>query len=203
MQAPAVMSLDAATLAGAAGTALNAAYAWPQVARALRTVAGLSLGTVFVGYMSRLAWACYAVVRHDLGLLAGQIPPLVALLMLAVILIRRRPARRARVAISFGLLSVAMLSMARYLPLLTVVAVTSAALTAVPQLLTPRTGEGAAGVSARMYVLAAAASACWLTYGLLVRDPMICLPHAVALPTSTIVAIRTVRIRRGTTPGPS
>ncbi|GGM36614.1 hypothetical protein ACFFX1_36970 [Dactylosporangium sucinum] len=197
-----MMNSDAATLVSIAGTALNAVYAWPQVTRALRTVAGLSLGTVFVGCTSRLAWACYAVVRHDLGLLAGQIPPLVAFLTLTVILSRRRPTLRARASISFGLFCVALLGMAHYLPLLTVVAVTTAALTAVPQLGTLRTDEGVAGVSARMYVLAAAASAFWLTYGLLVGDPMICLPHALALPISTLVAIRTARIRRGTTSSP-
>ncbi|MFG2043744.1 hypothetical protein [Dactylosporangium sp. NPDC048998] len=197
-----MMNSDAATLVSLAGTALNAVYAWPQVTRALRTVAGLSLGTVFAGYMSRLAWACYAVVRHDLGLLAGQIPPLAAFLTLTVILSRQQSALRTRASISFGLLSVAMLGTAHYLPLLTVVAVTSAALTAVPQLLAPRTEEGVAGVSARMYVLAAAASAFWLTYGLLVGDPIVCLPHVLALPTSILVAIRTARIRRSTTPGP-
>ncbi|GAA4263360.1 hypothetical protein [Dactylosporangium darangshiense] len=197
-----MMNSDAATLVSVVGTTLNAIYAWPQVTRALGSVAGVSLGTVLVGYMSRLAWACYALVRHDLGLLAGQIPPLAALLVLMVILICKRPTLRVRVLISFGLLSVAILSVAHNVPLLTGVAVTTAALAAVPQLLTPRTDEGVAGVSARTYVLAAAASAFWLTYGLLAGDPMICLPHAVALPTSTLVAIRTARMRRRTTPSP-
>lgn len=184
-----------ATLVSVAGTALNAAYAWPQVLRGLRTVAGVSLSTAFLGYVSRLAWACYAVAHHDLGLLAGQAPPLLAFLTLTVVVIRLRPALRTRALISLGLLSIGTLGTALCPPLLAAVAVTTAALTAVPQLLTPRTDEGVAGVSARMYVLAAAASASWLTYGLLVADPMICLPHALALPASTLVAIRTVHMR--------
>jgi uncharacterized protein with PQ loop repeat len=151
---------------------------------------------VSLGYVSRLAWACYAVARHDLALLAGQTPPVVAFLTLTVVLSRQRPELRTRALISLGLLSIGTLSMAHCLPLLTTLAVTTAALTAVPQLLTLRTGEGAAGVSQCMYVIAATASASWLTYGLLAGDPTICLPHVLVLPASTLVAIRTARLHR-------
>lgn len=189
------MTWDVTALVSVAGTALNAVYAWPQVTRALRTVVGLSLGTVLLGYVSRLAWACYAVVRHDLGLLAGQLPPALAFLTLAVVVIRRRPALRTRALVSLGLFSSGTLGVAWCLPLLSAVAVATAALTAVPQLLAPATPGAAAGVSGRMYVLAAAASATWLTYGLLLGDPVIYLSHALILPTSALVAVRAAYVR--------
>jgi uncharacterized protein with PQ loop repeat len=186
------MTSGAAILVSAGGTALNAVYAWPQVARARRTTAGLSAATTFLGYESRLAWTGYAATRHDLGLLAGQAPPAMAFFMLIVVMSRQRPESRIRIWISLGLLTIATLAMGYCRPLLACVAVTTAALTAVPQLLALRTGQ-AAGVSAGMYVIAAAASASWLTYGLLVGDLTICLPNFLVLPTTILVAIWTMQ----------
>ncbi|MEV4754549.1 hypothetical protein AB0J86_05450 [Micromonospora sp. NPDC049559] len=189
------MTREIVILASATGTALNAVYVWPQVTRAARTTAGLATGTVLLGCTARLAWTCYAVIQHDPGLLAGQTPPALAFLTLAVLVIVRQPARRTRVVTALALGSAATLAAAWYPPLLATIAIATAAVTAVPQLFGPFTPGAAAGVSGHTYALAATASAIWLSYGLLTANPTVYLTHALILPTSVLVAIR-IRLAR-------
>ena len=53
--------------------------------------------------------------------------------------------------------------------------------------------ERLAGVSVLTYVLIAAASTCWLIYGVLVDEPLISAPHLLLLPTALITAAVTSR----------
>jgi uncharacterized protein with PQ loop repeat len=45
-----------------------------------------------------------------------------------------------------------------------------------------------AGVSVATYLLIAAASACWLVYGVLVDELLISAPHVLLLPTALVTA---------------
>ena len=53
-----------------------------------------------------------------------------------------------------------------------------------------------AGVSVPTYLLIAAASSCWLSYGVAVDQPLISAPHYVLLPTALVVAALAARSQR-------
>lgn len=77
-------------------------------------------------------------------------------------------------------------------------AVVTGAVVAVPQMVRALTDrDRLAGVSVPTYLLMVATSTCWLCYGLLINEMMICLAHAILLPTSLVVALAAMRSQTG------
>ncbi|NNG19708.1 hypothetical protein HJ590_08980 [Naumannella sp. ID2617S] len=184
-----------ATALGVLGVVLNQLFIWPQVARARRSLVGLSPGTVVAGWFARVLWSVYAVLVADLKLALGQVPIALGFLILAVLLGRGRVETRRFLVI--GVVGTAVVCAAASLsrPVLAVVAVAVAAVVNLPQLVQVlRDPERVSGVSPLMYWLIAAASATWLGYGA-VTDWVIALPHLVLLPSGVIVAVIATRGR--------
>jgi uncharacterized protein with PQ loop repeat len=77
------------------------------------------------------------------------------------------------------------------------VAVVTAAVVNLPQMVRALTDrDKLAGVSVPTYLLIAAASACWLLYGVLVDEPLISAPHLLLLPTTLLTAWLAARSQR-------
>ncbi|OYN98738.1 hypothetical protein CGZ95_11690 [Enemella evansiae] len=185
-----------ATVLGVLGVVLNQLFIWPQVARARRSLIGISPGTVVAGWFARLLWSVYAVVIADWTLALGQLPIALGFGLLALLLARGRPETRWFLLIGLLATGAVTLAAAYSRPLLAALAVGVAAVVNLPQLVgvlrdPHRVGE----VSPLMYWLVAAASATWLGYGLL-TDWVISLPHFLLLPSGIVVAVIATRGRR-------
>lgn len=189
-----------ATVLGVLGVVLNQLFIWPQVARACRSLVGISPGTVVAGWFARLLWSVYAVLAADLKLALGQLPIALGFGVLAVLLGRGRPETRRFLLIGMLATAGATLAAAYWRPGLAVLAVVVAAGVNLPQLVgVLRNPDRVAGVSPLMYWLIAAASATWLGYGLIV-DWVISVPHFLLLPSGIVVAVIATLGRRRSDP---
>ena len=181
--------MTAAAVLGTVGVVLNQVFIWPQVARALRTVEGLAALTVLGGLAARSAWTVYGAHLHDRALVLGNATVTVGFAVLLVLLVRATP-RRAPLLL--GAAAVVVLVGAAALAgggVLGWVAVVAAAVVNLPQMLRAVADpHRLAGVSVPTYLLIALASACWLSYGLAVHEPLISAPHYVLLPTALVTA---------------
>ncbi|MDP9436709.1 MAG: PQ-loop domain-containing transporter, partial [Actinomycetota bacterium] len=174
---------------GAVGVVLNQVFIWPQVLRGLRTVEGVAALTVLGGLLARAAWTVYGAALGDLALVLGNVTVTVGFLLLLVLLARAAdrplPLVAGGAAVGLPVLAASLAGGA----VLGWTAVVTAAVVNLPQmvraLLDPHRLEG---VSVPTYLLIAAASSCWLLYGVVVREPLISAPHYVLLPTALVVA---------------
>ncbi|MEJ7690253.1 MAG: hypothetical protein WKF76_07375 [Nocardioidaceae bacterium] len=174
---------------GATGVVLNQLFIWPQVWRARRTLEGVSLLTALSGVLARLAWSVYGWQTGDVALIAGNVTVTVGFLFLVVMLARGEVASWPRVTISTAAVVAGVLAAATSTVVLAWVAVLSAGVVVIPQLVRALAEpDRLAGVSTVMYVLVATASACWLAYGIVVDDLIISAPHFVLLPTAMLTA---------------
>lgn len=188
--------MSAAQVVGTVGVALNQVFIWPQVRRALTTVEGLAALTVLGGLLARTTWTVYGAALGDTALVLGNATVATGFLVLLLLLARagRRPALLGGAA---AVAAVTVLSAVAGQAVLGAVAVVSAAVVNLPQMLRAlRDPDRLAGVSVPTYCLVALASACWLTYGVLVRQPLITAPHLVLLPTAVVTAAVAARSRR-------
>lgn len=176
-------------LVGALGVLLNQVFIWPQVRRALTTVEGVAALSVLGGLLARATWAVYGLTLGDLALILGNVTVAVGFALLLALLVRQTD--RA-VELAAGTAAVGAIVLAAALSSVTVlgwVAVVTAAVVNLPQMVRALTDrERLAGVSVPTYLLIAAASTCWLSYGLLVDEPLISAPHVLLLPTALITA---------------
>ena len=181
--------LSAATVVGTLGVLLNQVFIWPQVLRAVRTAEGIAALTVLGGLLARISWTAYGAVLGDVALVVGNVTVATGFLLLLVVLVRRH---RRPVALALSGLGVAAaVAVAAYAgdTVLAWLAVTSAAVVNLPQMVRALSDrDRLAGVSVPTYLLIAAASACWLTYGVLVQEAFISAPHLVLLPTALVTA---------------
>ncbi|CAM4027579.1 hypothetical protein [Helcobacillus massiliensis] len=188
-----------ASIAGVLGIALNCLLAWPQVARAFRSVEGIALGTIIAGFTGRVLWSVHALQGSgvDVPLLVGQVPIAIGFAVIAFLVGRARPELRGRLLLT--LLSILAVVVGTSLLSPAAVAAAAVVVTAVinlPQMVRViRRPDSAAGVSAAMYWLTAAASASWIVYGALSGDWTIPLPHLLLLPTGVITALAVQRSR--------
>ena len=189
--------MTVAVVLGAVGVVLNQVFIWPQVVRGLRTVEGVAALTVLGGLLARATWTVYGAVLGDLALVLGNVTVTVGFLLLLVLLVR---AADRPVPLVGGGVAVALAVLAASLAgglVLGWVAVVTAAVVNLPQmvraLLDP---HRLAGVSVPTYLLVAAASSCWLSYGVAVHEPLISAPHYVLLPTALMVAGLAARSQR-------
>ena len=176
-------------MVGTLGVLLNQVFIWPQVLRAVRTAEGIAALTVLGGLLARISWTAYGAVLGDVALVVGNVTVATGFLLLLVVLVRRH--RRPVVLALSGLGVAAVVAVAAYAgdTVLAWLAVTSAAVVNLPQMVRALSDrDRLAGVSVPTYLLIAAASACWLTYGVLVRDAFISAPHLVLLPTALVTA---------------
>lgn len=173
------------------GVLLNQVFIWPQVWRARRNVEGLASLTVLSGLLARAAWTAYGLVAGDVALIAGNLSVAVGFTVLVALLARADRSRAAGLLLAaLGVVVGAATAAAVSHPVLVVLAVTSAAVVNLPQMLRALSDRHRlAGVSAPTYWLIAAASTCWLLYGLLVRDLVISAPHVLLLPTAVVTAV--------------
>ncbi len=179
----------AAPVVGVVGVLLNQVFIWPQVRRALVTAEGVAALTVLGGLLARTAWTAYGSVLDDAALVVGNLTVAIGFLVLLLVLARSgRPVRP--LAAAGVLVAVVVAASAAAGPLvLGWVAVVSAAVVNLPQMVRALTDrDRLAGVSVPTYLLVAAASSCWLTYGVLRRDPLISAPHLLLLPTALATA---------------
>ncbi|MCQ9367237.1 hypothetical protein NQ038_14605 [Brevibacterium sp. 50QC2O2] len=196
-----------AMVLGTLGIIFNVFLAWPQVWRAARVGAeGVAIGTVLIGFLARALWSAYAVRLHDPTLFIGQAPAGLGLLAVAFFVSRdrRHVSRRAAWTMWTGLVvAVAVSSVIVMISpvIFTVLAVGIAAIASLPQLFRVLAApERSSGVSVAMQWFTAAASTCWLTYGLVTGNWVISLPHLVLLPAAVITACVVLRARRSPAP---
>lgn len=171
------------------GVVLNQVFIWPQVLRAVRTAEGIAALTVLGGLLARISRTAYGVVLGDAALVVGNITVATGFLILLIVLVRRH--RRPVVLMASGCGVAAVVAVATYADstVLAWLAVISAALVNLPQMVRAVSNPARlAGVSVSTYLLIAAASACWLTYGVLVHNALISAPHLVLLPTALVTA---------------
>jgi uncharacterized protein with PQ loop repeat len=176
---------------GVVGVALNQVFIWPQVWRARRSVQGVAPLTALGGLLARAAWTAYGLVVSDVALVAGNLTVAAGFAVLVGLLARADPARRIWLSLAAAAMVVAPAALvALSIRVLAVLAVASAAVVNVPQMLRAVTDRRRlAGVSAATYWLVAAASACWLTYGVVVDNLVISAPHMLLLPTAVFTAV--------------
>jgi uncharacterized protein with PQ loop repeat len=176
---------------GIVGVALNQVFIWPQVWRARRSVQGVAPLTALGGLLARAAWSAYGLVVSDVALVAGNLTVAAGFAALLGLLARADPARRIWLALAAATVVAAPAALvALSIRVLAVLAVASAAVVNVPQMLRAMTDRRRlAGVSAATYWLIAAASACWLTYGVVVGNLVISAPHMLLLPTAVVTAV--------------
>ncbi len=190
--------MSSAYVVGTIGVALNQVFIWPQVRRACSTVEGLAALSVLGGLLARTTWTVYGAALGDPALVLGNVTVATGFLLLLLLLAR---AQRATVLLAGGV-AVAAVALGAALAgevVLGWVAVVSAAVVNLPQMLQAlRDPRRLAGVSVPTYCLIALASACWLSYGLLVHEPLITAPHLLLLPTALVTAVMAARSHRPT-----
>jgi uncharacterized protein with PQ loop repeat len=174
---------------GVLGVALNQVFIWPQVWRARRDVQGVAPLTALGGLLARAAWAAYGLVVADVALVAGNLTVAVGFAALVVLLARAARGHRLWLVLAAVVgIPVVLAAVSHWA--LAVLAVGSAAVVNVPQMLRAMVDrQRLAGVSAATYWLVAAASGCWLLYGLVVRNLVISAPHMLLLPTAVVTAV--------------
>ena len=196
--------MSAADVLGTIGVLLNQVFIWPQVARALRTVEGVAALSVLGGLLARSTWTLYGARLGDLALVLGNATVTVGFAALLVLLLR---ASGRRLALLGGAAAGAALVLAAHLSgpaVLGWVAVVSAAVVNLPQMLRALADpQRLAGVSVPTYLLVSLASACWLSYGVAVREPLISAPHLLLLPTGLATAWLAARSQRRARVGPA
>ena len=181
--------MTVAAVLGAVGVVLNQVFIWPQVARALRTTQGVAALSVLGGLLARASWSVYGTVLGDRALVLGNVTVTLGFLLLLVLLLR--DGRPRRPLLLGGLVVVVVLAVASAVGGLVLgwTAVATAAVVNLPQMLRALSDrDRLAGVSVPTYLLIASASACWLSYGVVVGEPLISAPHYVLLPTALVVA---------------
>lgn len=181
---------------GVLGVMLNQVFIWPQVVRARRHAQGIAAGTALAGLLARAAWSAYGLRVGDVALIIGNITVAMGFALLLVLLIRAAPKRARRLvaapSLILGLVAAAALSR----PVLATLAVASAAIVNLPQMARAIADrERLAGVSTTTYWLIAAASTCWLLYGIAAHDLVISAPHFLLLPSAILTAMLAARTR--------
>lgn len=181
--------MSVAAFLGVLGVVLNQVFIWPQVRRAVRTVEGVASLTVLGGLLARATWTVYGAYLGDPALVLGNVTVTVGFLLLLLLLLR---AARRRVGLLVGSAAVVAVVVAASLAgglVLGWVAVVTAAVVNLPQMVRALTDRHRlAGVSVPTYLLIATASACWLSYGVAVSEPLISAPHLLLLPTALVTA---------------
>jgi uncharacterized protein with PQ loop repeat len=189
-----------AAVLGLVGVVLNQVFIWPQVWRARHDVQGVAPLTALAGLLARSAWLVYGAVIGDVALVVGNVTVAVGFAILLVLLARAQRRLAGRLAASAGLVLAAVALTALSRPALAVLAVVSAAVVNLPQMARALADRRRlAGVSATTYFLIAAASTCWLLYGIVVGDLVISAPHFLLLPTAVVTAL----VARAQTPAGS
>jgi len=176
---------------GVVGVALNQVFIWPQVWRARRNVQGVAPLTALGGLLARAAWTAYGLVLSDIALVAGNVTVAAGFAVLVGLLALADPARLGWLLLAAAAVVAAPAALAALSHrVLAVLAVVSAAVVNVPQMLRAVTDRRRlAGVSSATYWLIAAASTCWLCYGVAVGNLVISAPHMLLLPTAVVTAV--------------
>jgi uncharacterized protein with PQ loop repeat len=181
--------MTSAGLIGTLGVLLNQVFIWPQVRLAFTSVEGLSALTVLSGLLARTLWTAYGVVLADRALLVGNVTVATGFLLLVLLLLR---ASAERLLLVMGVMAVAAVVLVATLAgnaILGWTAVVTAAVVNLPQMVRALLDRRRlAGVSVATHLLIAAASACWLAYGVLVDELLISAPHVLLLPTALVTA---------------
>ncbi|MFI5937722.1 SemiSWEET transporter [Actinoplanes sp. NPDC051494] len=189
------------------GAALSIALPWPQVWRscAKGQTNGLNASACFLGVAMPVGWITYgALTGETVQIITNLVTGGAALAVLTTVLIKQRDLRQRRrlltsTAGAAGIVTTAAAgAVATLLTTFTntqvasvlggVLAVTSI-ISAVPQplsLLRDRT-QDMAGLSPLRWRLAAAACACWMTYGFATAQPAVWLSAVVGLTSALIV----------------
>lgn len=183
---------------GVLGVTLNQVFIWPQVWRAVKSVEGIAVMSVLGGLLARVAWTVYGISLGSAPLIAGNVTVAAGFLVLFLLLLRHG---RQLLVLTGGAAGVAVVVVAVALPggaLLGWSAAAAAAVVNLPQMLRVLSHrDRLAGVSVLTYLLVAAASACWLSYGLLVHQPLISVPPFLLMPTALLIAWVAARHQQG------
>src|ERR1700722_18155392 len=183
---------------GPLGVALNQVFIWPQVRRAVTSVEGVAALSVLGGLLARATWTVYGISQGSVALIVGNVTVAAGFLVLLLLLLRQG---RQLLLLAGGAAGVAVVIFAVALlggAVLGWVAVAAAAVVNLPQMLRVLADrDRLAGVSVLTYLLIASASACWLAYGLLVRQPLISIPPLLMMPSAVLIAWFAARHHRG------
>lgn len=191
------MPLSSAQVVGTLGVALNQVFIWPQVRRALSTVQGVAALSVLGGLLARITWTVYGARLGDTALVLGNITVATGFLVLLVVLLRRTGRRLPLLVGAGAVVALAAAGSQFDDAALGWLAVVAAAVVNLPQMLRALADrDRLAGVSVLSYLLVAAASLCWLTYGILVAEPLITAPHLLLLPCALVTAFVAARSAR-------
>jgi uncharacterized protein with PQ loop repeat len=192
-----------AAVLGAMSVVLNQVFIWPQVWRARRQVQGIAVGTAVTGLLARSAWLAYGLTVRDLVLIIGNITVAVGFALLLVLIVRAGAARAGTVVVAAVVMAGLAALAAASRPALAVIAVVSSATVNFPQMARAIADRHRlAGVSATTYWLIAAASACWLLYGIAAHDLAISAPCVLLLPSAILTAALATAADRRRARGP-
>lgn len=192
-----------AALVGVTGVLLNQVFIWPQVLRAVRTVEGVAVLSVLAGLLARALWSVYGVALADPALVWGNVTVAGGFLALLVLVAARRRSTAPRVLAGAALVAAAVVAVTLAgEAVLGWVAVVTAAVVNLPQMVRVLADrDRLAGVSVPTYLLVAAASSCWLTYGLVTQRFLITAPHLLLLPSALVIAVTAWQSQRRATRG--
>jgi uncharacterized protein with PQ loop repeat len=188
--------------------AASIAFVWPQVVRLARRrdTDGVSALSALWACAAYTLWTAYGI-RADLpAITVANAQLAVGFAIVLVLVARFGPVDRrllpATVVVAAVVLTVSVAAPAAGPGVLAVVVGSSAFL---PQAWVALRVEDLSGVSVATYLLVAAASACWLGFGIAEADPIVIVPSMLIIPVALTVAIRADRShRRGDTDdGPS
>lgn len=174
---------------GSAGVGLNQIFIWPQVRRALTGVEGVATLTVLGGLFARASWTLYGIRLGDPILIVGNALVAGGFLLLFAALVHYSARRGFLVAQAVVVVAATAAAATAGTTVIGWTAVSAASAVYLPQMLrTMKEPRRASGVSVSTYLLSAAASACWFSYGFLVHQPLISAPHILLLPSALVTA---------------
>ena len=134
------------------GVLLNQVFIWPQVRRAVRTAEGIAALTVLGGLLARISWTAYGAVLGDVPLVVGNITVATGFLILLIVPVRRHRRPVVLMASGLGVATVVAVAMYAGSTVLAWLAVTSAAVVNLPQMVRALSDPARlAGVSVSTY----------------------------------------------------
>lgn len=161
---------------------------------------GVSLGTWILSVLVSQIWIGYGLVFHVPGELFAN-TPFLAIATVVVITAGRLNGRRRFVALSYaGVTVLTVLSTLAGLAhslrwVLATIAVVSAVVIYLPQMLVTLRSSNLIGVSVVSWALALMTSITWGLYGIRIHQPAVALPSVVMIPSALVILIQVSRHR--------
>ncbi len=186
---------------GVVAPTLSVVVGLAQATRIVRSGAeGVSLMTWLLSLFVASSWAIYGFVFHVPAELYCNFPFIAICAVVIVIAARHQQSQRATLWRSVGVLvGVALIGLTGFSVhwrwLISAVAVTSAIVIYLPQMMVTLKSKDLEGVSVVSWAIALVTTLIWGVYGLLLHKPPVSIPSVVMVPSSLIILIQVSRHR--------